>query len=198
VRGLLVIGVASAVVVILGARVVAAVGAPDPPWPDGRVTVWAPTQGTIDTMIVAAKRWNASGAKVRITVMRDRRDAEVIVVRDDARLHTVCGDKCFGYTTVRGGPGHLLLRESLDHLTPLSVWVAVHELGHVLGLAHDGEHRCTVMAPRWLDTRCAPSMSATKGSVFDPRCAPAPVDVEAAVRLYGGALASRDPYCSPA
>src|SRR5215213_8937966 len=103
---------------------------PAPPWPGGAIKVYAPTQGTIDTLIGAAKRWNASGAKVRVTVVRDERDADVIVRRDDARLRALCGAKCFGWTR----PGELYLRESLDHLTPLSVWVGVHELGHVLGL----------------------------------------------------------------
>jgi hypothetical protein len=159
-----------------------------------RVNVWAPTQGTIDTMIVAAKRWNESGANVRITVVRDREDADVVIARDDRRLNGRCGRLCFGLTQ----HDEILLRESLDRLTPLSVWVGVHELGHVLGLKHDREHRCTVMAPHWYDTRCAPTMSDRRGSVFDPRCAPAQVDVEAAVRLYGGEVRTRDPYCSAA
>jgi hypothetical protein len=157
-----------------------------------RVNVWAPTQGTIDTMIVAAKRWNASGANVAITVVRNRQDADVVIVRDDGRLNARCGRLCFGLTQ----GNEILLRESLDHLTPLAVWIGVHELGHVLGLKHDRAHACTVMSPHWYDTRCAPTMSARRGSVFDPRCAPAPVDVEAAIRLYGGEVKTRDPYCS--
>jgi hypothetical protein len=157
-----------------------------------RVNVWAPTQGTIDTMLVAAKRWNQSGANVEFTVVRDRKDADVVVVRDDRRLRALCGRLCFGLTRGR----QLFLRESLAELTPLSVWIAVHELGHVLGLRHDTTHACTVMAPHWYDSTCPPSMSDRKGSVFDPRCAPAPVDVEAAIRRYGGSVRTRDPYCS--
>jgi hypothetical protein len=34
------------------------------------------------------------------------------------------------------------------------------------------------------------------GQVFDPRCAPASVDVEAAIERYGGSVRTRDPYCS--
>lgn len=171
--------------------VLAGCGTTDRPAPRA-VNVYAPTQGTIDTLTVAAKRWNQSGANVRITVVRYERDADVIVRRDDRRLDEQCGRLCFGLT-VRN---EILLRERLDHLTPLGVWVGVHELGHVLGLKHDRAHSCTVMSPHFYDTRCAPTMSSKRGSVFDPRCAPAPVDVEAAVRLYGGEVKSRDPYCS--
>ena len=187
------IGLVTALIVVFAARAVTA--SPDPPWPGGVVKVWAPTQGTIDTMINAATRWNRSGADVHITVVRDRDRADVIVRRDDDKLHALCGRLCFGYTTVNGGPGELYLRESLDALRPLSLWVAVHELGHVLGLRHRAGHGCSVMAAHWYDTSCPPSMGRQVGSVFDPRCAPATVDIEAAVRLYGGKV-TRDPYCS--
>ena len=49
-------------------------------------------------MIVAAKRWNGSGANVRITVVRYERDADVIVRPDDRRLREQCGRLCFGFT----------------------------------------------------------------------------------------------------
>ena len=190
------IGLACALIVVLGARVVTAADSkPGPPWPGGVVNVWAPTQGTIDTMINAARRWNRSGADVHLTVVRDQDRADVIVRRDDAKLRALCGRRCFGYTMVNGGPGELYLRESLDELRPLSLWVAVHELGHVLGLRHRAGHGCSVMAPHWYDSSCPPSMGRQVGSVFDPRCAPATVDIEAAVRLYGGKVV-RDPYCS--
>jgi hypothetical protein len=178
------------IAVLLLAILVAGCGGDEP----HRVNVWAPTQGTIDTMVAAAKRWNQSGANVRITVVKYRRDADVVVVRDDRRLHALCGRLCFGLTHGR----ELFLRESLAELTPLSVWIGVHELGHVLGLRHDTTDACTVMAPHWFDTRCAPTLSTRKGSALDPRCAPAPVDVEAAIKRYGGSVRTRDPYCSGA
>ena len=112
-------------VALIALLVLAGCGA-DPP---KAVNVYAPTQGTVDTMTAAAKRWNASGANVRITVVRDAVDADVIVRRDDPRLLEDCGPRCFGLTTSH----EILLRESLDHLTPLAVWVAVHELGHSIG-----------------------------------------------------------------
>ena len=48
---------------------------------------------------------------------------------------------------------------------PLSVWVAAHELGHVLGLHHRDGHNCSVMSPRAFDTNCAPSLAASRPTV---------------------------------
>jgi hypothetical protein len=78
---------------------------------------------------------------------------------------------------------------------PLSVWVAAHELGHVLGLRHRSGHHCSVMSPRAFDTRCAPSLAATRPTAAELACVPAPADVDVAARLYGGAAATRDPRC---
>jgi len=78
---------------------------------------------------------------------------------------------------------------------PLSVWVAAHELGHVLGLHHRDGHHCSVMSPRAFDTNCAPSLAATRPTSDELACVPATADVDVAAELYGGAAATRDPRC---
>ena len=64
----------------------------------------------------------------------------MVVRENDRRLLDLCGRDCLGYTTSIGRPadGHseILLRSNLTgDPRPLSVWVAAHELGHVLGPA---------------------------------------------------------------
>jgi len=123
--------------------------------------------------------------------VRDRKDADVVVVRDDARLRRLCGRLCFGLTHGR----ELFLRESLAQLTPLSVWVGVHELGHVLGLRHRAGPECSLMSAHAFDTRCPPSLGATSATPAQLACVPAPADVEAAARLYGGAPGRESARC---
>lgn len=76
---------------------------------------------------------------------------------------------------------------------PLSVWVAAHELGHVLGLRHHPGRGCSVMSEHAFDTRCAPSRAAGPPDADELACVPAPADVQAAAALYGGAPGRRDP-----
>ena len=94
-------------------------------------------------MITAAERWTQSGAQRRDPRRRRReRDADVIVRVDDQRLLKLCGRDCLGYSTSIGRPSDGQQRDpaALEPRPatprPLSVWVAAHELGHVLGLHH--------------------------------------------------------------
>jgi hypothetical protein len=181
-------------------RMYTAVAGPhDTRWPDGVVNVYD-TSDMTDTMRFAAERWNQSGAGVDVRVVLDQREADVIVRRDDDRLRALCGRDCLGYSTSIGRPGdgssEIIMRSTLGG-TPrsLSVWVAAHELGHVLGLHHRDGHDCSVMSPRAFDTRCAPSLAATVPTKNELACVPAPADVDIASAMYGGAAASRDPRC---
>jgi hypothetical protein len=177
----------------------AAAGSHTPTWPKGIVRVFDES-GMRQTVATAAARWTGSGAHVDVEMVDSPSHADVIVKVDDRHLLKLCGRDCLGYSTSIGRPSDgrttILLRSSLGGTTrPLSVWVAAHELGHVLGLQHRKGHRCSVMSPHAFDTRCAPSLTSTTPTPDELACVPAPADVDVAAGLYGGAAATRDPRC---
>jgi hypothetical protein len=137
---------------------------------------------------------------VHFEIVDRRADADVIVRADDIKLLRLCGKDCLGYSTAIGRSAHgstvVYLRGSLGG-TPrsLSIWVAAHELGHVIGLHHRNGRDCSVMSPRAFDTRCAPSLAATTPTADELACVPAPADVDVAAKLDGGAATTRDPRC---
>jgi hypothetical protein len=174
-------------------------GARSPVWPQGVVRVYDES-GMDETVATAAARWNGSGAQVHLEMVDKPRHADVIVRVDDRELLHLCGRDCLGYSTSIGraahGRNHVILRSSLGgNPRPLSVWVAAHELGHVLGLRHRAGPECSLMSAHAFDTRCPPSLGATSATPAQLACVPAPADVEAAARLYGGAPGRESSRC---
>ena len=162
------------------------------PWPGGRITYFD-VSGSAAVVDAAAARWNHSGARVRILRAPDRAHADVLFVARDEELRESCGVSCLGLSSSIGRPSDGRATVMLDSSiagdpTPLGVWVAMHELGHVLGLTHR-EGRCSLMNAHAFDDSC--SFAAGTADDGPLPCGPAAADVAAAALLYGRDASAR-------
>lgn len=170
---------------------VLAAGAPQP-WPGGKVTYYD-ASGSSAAVDAAAKRWDRSGARVEIVRAPDPDHADVLFVADGRRLRADCGPRCLGLSSAIGRPRDgrvtVVLNPAITgEPTPLNVWVAMHELGHVLGLRHR-EGSCSLMNAHAYDDSC--SFAGDAASQGPLPCGPASGDVAAAAQLYGRDKAAR-------
>lgn len=152
-------------------------------WPRGRVTYFVSATQHAATMAVAARTWNASGARVRFTRTRSRRRADLVVAyRGSADFG--CRE---GLASVGRASRARLYLPRLARRSPygdlMCVRTAVHELGHVLGLSHE-DGRCATMNSSGINlapTQCERHQPwAWRCRLLEPD------DVRGAVRRYGG------------
>jgi hypothetical protein len=159
-------------------------------WPaGGQVRVYNPT-GWQKTMRAAADAWNRTG--VTPTIVFTSRDscADVVVEASSLKLEERCDEdyRCDGYAERDGHGGRITLRDAdrdADRrASAASVRLAAHELGHILGLAHEF-HDCALMNTDTGARRCSPRMD------LDELRGPMPTDITAAERLYHRELSPR-------
>lgn len=146
------------------------------PWPGGRIAYAVTVPALRGPVRTAAAAWNRSGARVRFVEVSRSRAQVLIGARPRGTCQGVVGLAQVGYT----GGARSRMQLQATCAPGVLVMTAAHELGHVLGLAHE-DRRCSLM-----------------NSVFVARCRPRPLDWEwfcspprdddrrGAVQLYGG------------
>lgn len=151
-------------------------------WP-GRTITYHDQSPNPAAVRLAVRTWNRSGARIRFKPAARAR-ADVLIVR-------YVGGACSGFAQIGYAPGYRAqaqLAPCKDGL--IAGGIAVHELGHILGLNHE-------------DGRCA-----AMNSVLEAHCKHTPAyegrcrllerdDVRGVVRLYGGRVrpVRRSAFC---
>src|SRR4051794_392407 len=153
------------------------------PWPaNGQVRVYNPT-GWQNTMRAAADAWNRTGVTPTIVFTSRQSRADVVVEASSRKLEQRCDEdyRCLGFTERHGHWGRITLRDAdrnFDrHAAAVSVRLAAHELGHILGLPHE-THDCALMNTDTGAQRCSREID------FYNLRGPMLTDIAAAQRLY--------------
>ena len=193
------------------------------PWPDGKITVLDRT-GRPSEMRQAAAKWNSSGLGLRVSFTEDEQKAGVTAskvakpadfLRGCQRKDTLgCASLGRSSRLPWGKPSLQLIagKKGVDDSMQLTA-VAAHELGHLLGLAHN-RRRCSLMNSdascyrRQIHQRLANGCPLLYASVLDPGrwcpsrssqrvlCGPTRADLNALLPRYGGSIRKDySPWC---
>ena len=111
-------------------------------WPGGYVPYHVDAPALRSAVDAAAARWNRSGADVRLVDVPAAKAQIRVRALTPGRCLGVVGRAPIGYSAGQIGVVYLQPRCGSLQLIP----IAAHELGHVLGFAHDTVH-CSVMTP---------------------------------------------------
>ena len=163
-------------------------------WPTRRITYHVAARADAGAVRAAVRKWNRSGVRLRF-VQVPRRRARVVIRYWPQTGCVPGGVTGTSYDQSTGRPVRAEVRISRPYPTNVacSRWaitmVVAHELGHVLGLAHE-TRRCALMNPTLVTLspeRCIPPLEPWRW-----RCRVLERDdVRGAVRLYGGRVKRR-------
>jgi hypothetical protein len=151
-------------------------------WPDGVVPYYNEAPSQAGPLANAVQAWNTSGAHVRFVAV-PREQAKLLIVEGGDAARCPEAKATLGYSREARlvvFPGNLLTASCNPYWSTLAL---AHELGHVLGLAHE-ERGCATMNPYGSmhgGSRCTPN------DPWEWRCRILePDDVAGAAAAYGG------------
>jgi chitodextrinase len=164
-------------------------------WYSHTITFYTAASRYKQAAAAAARAWNTSGAHVRWKAVSRRRARVVITTSTRIPGAGQARFRSFG-GIVRRASIRLLPDVANGFTSPVAARAVetgaiAHEMGHVLGLAHE-QRRCTTMnAALWEKCPAPPNP-------WQTRCRPLTADdIRGVVRLYGGKVRKRLPaqYC---